>query len=69
MEKRIETMTVKEATKRLREVGLHISEPTLREFLKQRKFEFGECVDAGSTPVSIIFTKLFNKWIDERATE
>ena len=64
----IKTIPVAEATQRLRDLGVHITCHTLREWLKTGKVPFGFCVDGDKSPISFIFEKLFDEWIMERAT-
>ena len=59
-------MTVEDAVKRLREVGMKTSRETLREGLAQRVFPFGDCVLMDKSPVCYIYRPLLEQWIAER---
>ena len=62
-------MTVEDAVKRLREVGMSTSRETVREGLAQRVFPFGDCVLMEKSPVCYVYRPLLERWIAERFTE
>lgn len=65
----IETMTVEEATQKLRSMGVRISPTTLREGILQGQFPFGNCIKSEKskkTGVFFVWTRLFNEWVAER---
>ena len=66
----IETLTVAEATEKLRALGLRISAETLRKGLEQGVFPFGEHIQ-GRTGGNcyFIYRRLFDAWVKERAAE
>lgn len=67
MDKKIETITVAEAAKRLRELGMSITPETIRLWLLNKVYTFGECVlSKNGNPVCHVYTKLFDQWINER---
>ena len=68
---KIETISVAEATERLRALGVKISSPTLRAGLQQGVYPFGVCIqpeDEDGHPVYQIFVRLLDQWIEERAS-
>ncbi len=67
----IETITPAEATERLRAMGVKISPDVIREGIQQKIFPFGDCIITKDKEGRsfFIYTKLFDKWIEERASE
>lgn len=65
----IQTLTVEEATEKLRTMGVRISPDTLRRGLQQKVFPFGDCIISEKAPRFLIYGKLFQKWVAERAAE
>lgn len=63
----VKTMTIEEAAKYLRENGVKISKDTLSEGIQTEKLPFGLCVDTGRSRVFMIFKRLVDKWLEERA--
>ena len=63
----IGTLTVAEATERLRAQGLHISAETLRRGLEQGVYPFGEHIQ-GRTGGNVyyIYERLFEDWVQAR---
>lgn len=62
----IETMTVEEATQKLRALGLKISTTTLREGIAQGQFPFGSYIKTDKSCVCYVWTRPFEKWVEER---
>lgn len=62
----IKTMTLNEATAYLREHGLKITNVSLADGLRQGKYPFGVFIETGDTGVFQIYTRLLDKWIEER---
>lgn len=62
----IETMTLNQASKYLRDKGLILSPDTLADGLEQGVYPFGLCVIGGQRRVFHIFPNLLDKWIAER---
>lgn len=65
----IETMTPEQTAQRLRELGMKVSPDKIRNGLKQGVYPFGDFVDMGKSPAFTIYTKLFNSWVAERASD
>lgn len=63
----IETMTAEEATQKLRELGVKISTTTLRDGIAQGQFPFGSYIKTGKSCVCFVWTRLFERWVAERA--
>lgn len=66
MDGQIGTMTVEEATQRLRAMGVKISADTLREGIAQGQFQFGSYIKTQKSCVCLVWTRLFEKWVEER---
>lgn len=64
--KQIETMTVEEATRKLRDLGIKISVTTLRDGLAQGQFPFGSYIKTDKSCVCFVWTRLFNEWVAAR---
>ena len=62
----IETMTLNQASKYLRDKGLILCSDTLADGLEQGVYPFGLCVIGGQRRVFHIFPNLLDKWIAER---
>lgn len=62
----IETMTVEEATQKLRAMGVKISTTTLREGIAQGQFPFGSYIKTDKSCVCYVWTRLLEKWVAER---
>lgn len=60
------TITPKQATERLRALGVKISPETVRQGIEQGKFPFGVSIttDKGA-PVYLISAKKFDKFVEE----
>ena len=69
MSKKIDTLSLKEATEVLRQAGLRTTETTIRDGLEQGVYPFGDCVKRGKNRVFHIYRRLLEQWIDERAME
>ena len=67
MDIKIETMTVAEATEKMRAMGIKISAETLRDGIEQKVYPFGDfvCKRTGGK-VYTIYTKLFDEWVKAR---
>lgn len=63
----IESMTVEEATQRLRALGVKITASTLREGIAQGQFPFGNYIKTEKSCVCFVWTRLFNEWVSARA--
>lgn len=63
----IETMTVAEATQKLRSMGVKISAPTLREGIAQGQFPFGSYIKTDKSCVCFVWKRQFEKWVAEQA--
>lgn len=66
MDGKIGLMTVEEAAQKMRDMGMKISVKTLREALAQDKFPFGTYIKTGKSCVCFVYTRLFEKWAEER---
>lgn len=66
MDGKIGTMTVDEAAQKMRDMGMKISAKTLREALAQDKFPFGTYIKTEKSCVCFVWTRLFEKWAEER---
>ena len=64
----IETMSVQEAVKRLRSVGIRICAQTLRDGIEQGAFPFGTCyrVRDSKRRVCRVYTRKLEEWIREK---
>lgn len=65
----IETMTVAEATEKLRGLGLKISPTTLRDGIAQGQFPFGSYVKTDKSCVCYVWARLFDQWVADRTAE
>lgn len=65
----IETMTVEEATQKLRALGVKISTSTLRDGIAQGQFSFGSYIKTEKSCVCYVWTRLFDEWVAERRQE
>lgn len=66
MDGKIGLMTVEEAAQKMRDMGMKISAKTLREALAQDKFPFGTYIKSEKSCVCFVYTRLFEKWAEER---
>lgn len=66
MDGKIGLMTVEEAVKKLHDMDMKISAKTLREALAQDKFPFGTYIKTEKSCVCFVYTRLFEKWAEER---
>lgn len=66
MDGKIGLMTVDEAAQKMRDMGMKISAKTLREALAQDKFPFGTYIKTEKSCVCFVWTRLFEKWAEER---
>lgn len=63
----IKTLTAQEATERLRSMGMKISVEAVRDGLQQGAFPFGNYIQGAKNRIFIVYEKLLNAWIAERA--
>lgn len=63
----IKTITTEEAAERLRSLGMRISTVSLRDGLERGVFPFGDYLQGEKNRVFIVYEKLLNAWIAERA--
>ena len=63
----IPTLSVAEATEKLRALGVKISPDTLRLGLQQGVYPFGVHIKSERAPVYQVYAKLLDAWIAERA--
>lgn len=63
----IETLTINEATERLRAAGLKVGSDTLSDGIEQDAYPFGICIHGDGRRVFQIFKKLLDEWIEERS--
>lgn len=66
MDGKIGLMTVEEAAQKMRDMDMKISAKTLREALAQDKFPFGTYIKTEKSCVCFVYTRLFEKWAEER---
>ncbi len=64
----IETMSVEEATEKLRAMGVPISPTVLRLGLQQKIYPFGDYIATDKSCRCYIYTRLFEQWVAERAS-
>ena len=70
MEALIKTLSVAEATEKLRTLGLQISPDTVRQGLQQKIFPFGDYIQSKTgNPIYFVYEKLFLEWIAKRLEE
>ena len=62
----IETMTLNQASKYLRDKGLILSPDTLADGLENGVYPFGVCIRTDRSRVFQIFKKKMDAWIAER---
>lgn len=62
----IETMTLHQASKYLRDKGLSLCSDTLADGLEQGVYPFGVCIRTDRSRVFQIFKKKLDAWIEER---
>lgn len=62
----IETMTLHQSSKYLRDKGLILCSDTLADGLEQGVYPFGVCIRTDRSRVFQIFSNLLDKWIAER---
>lgn len=63
----IETLTVREATEKLRSLGMKITVDTMYSGLQQGVFPFGHHIETkNGNPVYLVYGKLLDEWIKER---
>lgn len=66
----IETLSPQRAVEELRSMGMKINADTMRLGIEQGAYPFGLCIRTnGGAPVYQIYRKLFEQWIEDRATE
>lgn len=63
---RIENMTVEEATQKLRALGVKITATVLRDGIAQGRFPFGSYIKTEKSCKCYVWTRLFEKWVNER---
>lgn len=66
MDSMVESMTVEEATQKLRAMGVKISTTTLRDGIAQGQFPFGSYIKTEKSCVCYVWTRLFERWVSER---
>lgn len=66
MDGKIGLMTVEEAAQKMRDMGMKISAKSLREGIAQDKFPFGTYIKTEKSCVCFVYTRLFEKWAEER---
>ncbi len=62
----IKTMTIEEATERLRALGMKMSPSKLRNGIQQGVYPFGDAVMMDKHPSFEIYTVLFEAWVEKR---
>ena len=68
MEKTIETMTLNQVTQRMRKLGIKTSEVRIGTAIQNGQYPWAICIPGEKNFCYEIYTKLFDKWVDERAT-
>lgn len=66
-QKKIETLTVKEAVDELRMLGMNISVDRMKAGLNQGVFPFGVCIKMKNFEFEI-YRVPFDKWVQERVS-
>ena len=69
MKKLMVVISIKEASRILREHGMQISDGDLRAGIEQKVYPFGDAVTVTSKPVFHIYLPLLMRWIAERSEE
>lgn len=69
MKKLMVVISIKEASRILREHGMQISDGDLRAGIEQKVYPFGDAVTVTSKPVFHIYQPLLMQWIAERSQE
>ena len=69
MKKLMVVISIKEASRILRDHGMQISDGDLRAGLEQRIYPFGDAIVVTSRPVFHIYQPLLMQWIAERSEE
>lgn len=69
MQQLIETMTLNETVRRLRLLGVSTTETRVANAIQAGLYPWGICIPGRKHMCYEIYTKLFEKWVDERATE
>lgn len=65
----IETMTLHQASKYLRDKGLSLCSDTLADGIEQGVLPFGVCVRSEKSRVFLIFRRQVDEWLAEREEE
>lgn len=60
------TMTVEQATERLRAAGMKITADTVRRGMEQGRFPFGDYIKTDKSCVCFVYPRLLERWISER---
>lgn len=63
----IETMTIQELYQRMRALGMRTSVSHISDAIEQGKYPFAFCINGQKSRIYEIYTKLFDKWVEERA--
>ena len=66
---RIETMTLNQVVARLRELGVRTTELQVEAALQRGVYPWGVYIPGEKHGCYEIYTKLFDQWVAERATE
>lgn len=69
MKKLMIVISIKEASRILREHGMQISDGDLRAGIEQKVYPFGDAVTITSKPVFHVYQPLLMQWINERSVE
>lgn len=69
MKKLMIVISIKEASRILREHGMQISDGDLRAGIEQKVYPFGDAVTVTSKPVFHVYQPLLMQWINERSVE
>lgn len=66
---RIETMTLNETVARLRELGVKTTEVKVGLAIQAGLYPWGIAIKGEKNWIYEIYTKLFDQWVTERATD
>lgn len=62
----VKTMSVEETVDIMRQAGIRCSSDRIRFGIQQGIYPWGECVQMQNAPSTIVYSKLFFKWLEER---
>lgn len=65
----IETMTIQELYRKMKALGLKTSVAHISGAIEQGVYPFASCIKTPSSRIFEIYSKLFDKWVQERAIE